>query len=216
MTAPLRLLLCAALAASLTGCATTPRDQPAALQNELGPQEQAAFVRDYCHLLLDTGRLDEAERLLEQLRQEQPADLQVLRLLAQVYERHGKLELALLVRQELHRQHPDDVEDAAQYARVALLSRRYPEAEAVYQHWLANAGHGSRQQVMALNNLGYSRLLQDDAAHAGDYLRQALAIDPLDTRARTNLALALDRAGDHAAAARERQRLGVADGGTAQ
>ncbi len=171
----------------LLGCVnpTRPDDVPA-LDVRLQGEQQAAFLKDYAALLLSRGDYDEAGRILETLRRSHPDDLEVTRQLAEVYEKNDQLELALLAWERVHGR-SGDRRDAAEYARVALLNEQFEPAEAVFQGWLDEASPGSPDALMALNNLGYSRLLQGDYAQAEAYFEQVLAADPLHTRARANL-----------------------------
>jgi tetratricopeptide (TPR) repeat protein len=183
------LPLIALLPPLLAGCINPERPddgQPAPLDTRLEGERQVTFLRDYATLLVSRGRYDEAGRILESLRRSHPDDLEVIRKLAELYEGRGQPELALLAWDRV-RLRSGDERDAAEYARVALLNRRFDEAEAVFQAWLDSAPPMSPRWLMALNNLGYSRLLQDDHERARVYFEQVLVWDPLHTRARANL-----------------------------
>lgn len=176
---------------TLAGCSVNPAksgDVERPLETRLEGDRRAAFIHDYAGLLAERGRYDEAARLLEQLRRDRPGDLSVVRQLAHVYEKAGRPELALTAWDQVLA-HSDDRLDAAEYARLALRNERFALAEAVFQGWLQQAPPGSPDAAMALNNLGYSRLLQGDYPAARRFLEQALARDPLHTRARANLEL---------------------------
>jgi Flp pilus assembly protein TadD len=179
---------------ALAGCAAQPTPDAAAdvapLQGRLDEADQAAFARDYARLLGSAGRSGEALRILESLRKEQPDDADTLRLLARSYEQAGNLPMALVAWDELRSRNLAERRDVAEYARVALLNERFELADGIYREWLASAAPRSREAVMALNNLGYSQLLQGRPEEAARLLQQAVLMDPLHTRARSNLALA--------------------------
>ena len=202
----------------LAGCATSggPVADPtapatgSALKTQLDPVEQARFLEDYARLLLDTGRQAEAENLLEALHRNQPDDPETLRLLARAYEADGRPNLALLAWEQLTR-HSTATADTAEYARLALLNGRFAQADAVYRGWLEQPGANTALQVAALNNLGYSKLLQGEAVVARTHFEQALRLDPLDRRARGNLALSHELEGHAEQAALQWQILGRAN-----
>jgi Tfp pilus assembly protein PilF len=185
------LLLAATLA--LGGCAmqqASPSGEEKQLQTRLEGDEQKSFLRDYARLLSESGNHAEAARILEELRREDPANLAITRQIADVYERAGQLELALLAWEGIYRgKKGDPLQDGAEFARVALLNRRYGLAREVYHDWLAAAGENSSLRITAMNNLGYSYLLERDMSNARYWFERALAIDPLHGRARANLEL---------------------------
>jgi Flp pilus assembly protein TadD len=205
------LLLAAGLL--LGGCAASGGAVPdgrapaVALKTQLDPAAQSRFLEDYARLLLASGRETEAESLLEALHRARPEDQIPLRLLARAYEAEGRPSLALLAWGELLRRSTASA-DAAEYARLALLNGQYAEAEAVYRGWLDQAAAGTALQVAAHNNMGYSRLLQGQTEAARAHFEQALRLDPLDRRARGNLALSHELDGQHGLAAAQWQILG--------
>lgn len=180
-------LLLATGCAGVSPAADTRTD---AIKTRLAPAEERRFLHDYARLLIRLERYDQAEDLLAGLRQRQPDSLETVELLAEVYEHQERLPLALEARRQLHRRRPDDTTAAGRYARTALLCGRFEEAEAVFRGWLQQAEPDSPRAVSALNNLGYSALLQGDHRRAADLFKRALAADPLNRRARANLALA--------------------------
>ncbi len=211
-----RLVLASLLAMVTAGCATTaprpPEAPPSApLKTELNEQEQQAFVLDYAQLLISSGHHGEARKLLEQLRGSDPGNPQVLELLARVYEQEGKSGMALVAWQQVQRTRPDNRADAAELARVALMNERYDIADAVFRRWLAEAAPGSRERVAALNNLGYSELLQGKFERAIYHLQEALELDPLNRRVRSNLALAYELIGHTEQAQAQLRLLGAAN-----
>jgi Flp pilus assembly protein TadD len=184
------LLLAATLA--LGGCAmqqASPSGEEKQLQTRLEGDEQKSFLRDYARLLSESGNHAEAARILEELRREDPSDLAITRQIADVYERAGQLELALLAWEGIYRGKGDPLQDGAEFARVALLNRRYGLAREVYHDWLAVAGENSSLRITAMNNLGYSYLLERDMSNARYWFERALALDPLHGRSRANLEL---------------------------
>jgi Flp pilus assembly protein TadD len=190
----LRAVVVLTVLLSLTGCAMQPATssgdgQSEQLQTRLEGDKQKSFLQDYAALLSESGNHAEAARILEELRREDPSDLGITRQIADVYERTGQLELALLAREGVYRGGGDPLQDGAELARVALLNRRYGLAREVYHGWLAEARPNSSRQVSAMNNLGYSYLLEHDMENARAWFERALAIDPLHGRARANLEL---------------------------
>jgi Tfp pilus assembly protein PilF len=185
------LLLAATLA--LGGCAmqqASPSGEEKQLQTRLEGDEQKSFLRDYARLLSESGNHAEAARILEELRREDPANLAITRQIADVYERAGQLELALLAWEGIYRgKKGDPLQDGAEFSRVALLNRRYGLAREVYHDWLAVAGENSSLRITAMNNLGYSYLLERDMSNARYWFERALALDPLHGRSRANLEL---------------------------
>lgn len=187
-----RALLLLAVTLALGGCAmqpTSPSGEEKQLQTRLEGDEQKSFLRDYARLLSESGNHAEAARILEELRREDPSDLAITRQIADVYERAGQLELALLAWEGIYRGKGDPLQDGAEFARVALLNRRYGLAREVYHDWLDAAGENSSRRITAMNNLGYSYLLERDMSNARYWFERALAIDPLHGRARANLEL---------------------------
>ncbi len=185
------------------------------LKTRLSQGEQTRFLQDYAELLLANGRHSEAQNLLETLHRSHPDERQPLRLLAYAYEAEGRPGLALLAWERLLQQ-SSAAGDEAEYARLALLNRHFARAEQVYHGWLLRPTAPLPLRVTALNNLGYSRLLQGDAASARHHFEQALQLDPLDRRARGNLALSHEMAGDSERASAEWQILGRGDGTAGQ
>jgi len=185
-------LLLLAVTLALGGCAMQPASssgEEKQLQTRLEGDEQKSFLRDYARLLSESGNHAEAARILEELRREDPANLAITRQIADVYERAGQLELALLAWEGIYRGKGDPLQDGAEYARVALLNRRYGLAREVYHDWLDAAQENSSLRITAMNNLGYSYLLERDMSNARYWFEQALAIDPLHGRSRANLEL---------------------------
>ena len=188
-----RVLLLLLVSSILHGCATqtihpnTPNEPP--LHTRLDDVQQHAFLIDYAQLLSEYGDHREAIRILEDLRRDHPDNVTIRRYMAHIYEQAGQLDLALLAWEGTYKVGGDPWVDGAEYARVALLVQRYDLARELYHHWLDLAPADSSRRVTALNNLGYSYLLERQDEQACYWLEQALAIDPLHRRAQANLHL---------------------------
>jgi Flp pilus assembly protein TadD len=192
-------MLAAGLVILLSGCVQMPSkpdnridyakfsQQDAPLATELGEQEEYEFALDLARLQVERQRYDQAETLLQKLRRTRADDIRLYRLLGQVYEGQGKPDRALIAWQETKALSGRTVDDEAQLARLALMNEQFAEAETIYQAWLKSTER--TQQVSALNNLGFSALLQRQYTQAQTYFEQALTKDPLNNKALNNLKL---------------------------
>ncbi|MDG6779041.1 tetratricopeptide repeat protein [Thiomicrorhabdus sp. zzn3] len=161
--------------------------QEAPLATELGEQEEYEFALDLARFQVEHQRYAQAEPLLQKLRRERSNDLRVYRLLAKVYEGQKKLDRALVAWREANKISGHSLSDESELARLALIMEHYQEAERIYQSWLARSDVTT--QVSALNNLGFSALLQKDFMGAKRFFEQALQQDPLNSKASNNLKL---------------------------
>lgn len=159
--------------------------EPLAMQ--VGDKGQYKLLLDLAVMELKQKRYQQAEPLLQKLRKLNREDIQVYRLLAQAYEGQQKQHLALLAWQQINQFEAHTVDDEAEYARLALIEDQFQIAESIYQRWLHSEQINHR--LSALNNLGFSRLLQKDFAQARSYFQQALKLDPLNSKALNNLIL---------------------------
>lgn len=182
----------ASLQALQTQGAASPADSPP-LQTNLDPEEQGRFRLDYAKLLMDGGRDDEAEGLLDKLRYNDKLAPEAYPLLAKIYERKNMPGEALVAWKKALSLRPGDPVLMGRVARAALVGKEYAVAEGIFKQWLADNPVGSKLYIAGLNNLGFSGLLQQRYEQAAGFLDQAIALDPLNKRARANLAL-LDRA----------------------
>ncbi|CAN8140458.1 conserved exported hypothetical protein [uncultured Thiomicrorhabdus sp.] len=168
--------------ASMTG--PSP-DAPLATQ--VDPQGQYKLLLDLAVMELKQKRYQQAEPMLQKLRKLNRSDIQVYRMLAQAYEGQQKQHLALLAWQQISQFEDHTIDDESEYARLALVEDQYQIAEHIYQQWLDSENVNHR--LSALNNLGFSCLLQKDFPRARQYFQQALKIDPLNSKALNNLIL---------------------------
>ncbi len=161
------------------------------LKTVLDDKEQLRFRLDYARLLIKDNKISEAEHLLDSLRKHEAIAPDVYPLLAEVYELQKNWQHAYIswdVACKLDNSHNLDLQ--SRLARAALLCEKYDIAEQVYQQWLSPVNHGDKRiQVTALNNLGFTYLLQKKYEQAEIYLKQALEFDPLDKKALANLRL---------------------------
>ncbi len=163
------------------------------LKTSLNPAEQLSFRLDYARLLIKDKRLPEAERLLNALRKHEKIAAQAYPLLAEVYELEDKWPRALIAWQESVRLSSNPSRKlTARLAKVALRCKKYETADKIYKQWLTiKENKGGRLHITALNNLGFSYLLQKNYPQAKQYLDQALVLDPLNKKAAANLNLLL-------------------------
>lgn len=161
--------------------------QEAPLATELGEKEEYEFALDLARFQVEHQRYVKAESLLQKMRRERPDDIRLYRLLAKVYEGQKKNALALVAWREASKLSSKTLDDESELARLALIESRFSEADSVYHSWL-KAGE-KPLQVSALNNLGFSALLQKDFTGAKRYFEQALQKDPLNSKALNNLKL---------------------------
>lgn len=161
--------------------------QEAPLSTNLSDEDEYQFALDLAAFQVQHQKFDQAESLLQKLRKENHLDIRVYRLLAQLYEGKKNYDLALIAWREVNKLKQSNIDDEANLARLAIMSDAYSEAEEIYQTWLQNASQST--QVSALNNLGFSALLQKKYSEARVYFEQALQKDPLNTKAINNLQL---------------------------
>lgn len=183
----------------LTGCSQTPVKMAALEKNtvevshgtplasELSAEDEYQFALDLARLNVTKQRFAKAETLLHKLRKEKPSDIRVYRLLAELYEQSERLDLSLTAWQEVNKNAQKTTKDEAQLARLAIMLERYELAKPIYEAWL-NAANPAKQ-ASALNNLGFVALLEGQVAQAQNYLKRALQIDPLNSKAIHNLKL---------------------------
>lgn len=186
------------LAVSISGCTTVAnkpgsasfpsyKDASEPLVTSLDEKAEYELMLDLAVMEIKQQRYDRAEGLLQKLRKINHQDIEVYRMLAKVYEGQEKRHLALLAWRQIIQMPNHSIEDESEYARMALAEDQFALAEAIYQQWLQSDSLVRR--VSALNNLGFSRLLQKDFASAKSYFNQALQLDPLNSKALNNLIL---------------------------
>lgn len=99
-----------------------------------GDPADVAAIRDYVSALIALNRGPEALAVLNPpdgaLSRVNDAGLQ--RLWIDLQSQHGNREAALRVRESMFKQNPNDIENAAAYARALASLKRFDEAEAVY------------------------------------------------------------------------------------
>jgi Flp pilus assembly protein TadD len=161
--------------------------QVAPLATELDQKEEYEFALEIAKLKIERKRYAEAEGLLQKLRKAESDDIRLYRLLAQVYEAQKKTDLSLVAWQQVHKHPKKTIDDASELARLSLIQGEYAPAEIIYQAWLEKSN--ITLQVTALNNLGFSALLQKKYTDAQDFFEQALQKDPLNSKALNNLKL---------------------------
>jgi Tfp pilus assembly protein PilF len=195
----LRAWLLPGLVILLVGCSQAPKkdsnavdyakfaQQDAPLNTQLNDQQEYEFALDLANLSLERKQYDRAEGLLQKLRKADAQDIRSYRLLAKLYEAQGKLPTALVALQEANKLAQKTADDESELARLALMQDQYAVAETIYQAWLSSSD--LNRQVSALNNLGFSALLQKKYVAAKEYFGQALQKDPLNSKARNNLQL---------------------------
>ena len=191
-------LLCGCLPATQTNAKSalqTPQSQEPELpstpplQTTLVPEEQEEFRLGYAKLLIDSGREAEAEALLDKLRHNTKLAPEAYPLLAKIYEQRGMRIEALLAWEKALQFREGNQKLMGRVARAALVCKKYHQADEIFNQWLAHNQAGSELHIAALNNLGYSSLLQHHYDRAAHFFGQALASDPLNKRAKANLSL---------------------------
>jgi len=195
----LKGLLLASLLTSVVGCSqlsVSPESkvdyarhsqQVEPLATELSQQEEYEFALDLAKLQIQRKRYERAEVLLQKLRKVKGDDIRLYRLLAQVYEAQQKNDLSLIAWQEVNKRVEATIDDESELARLFLMQSEYTPAETIYQAWLNHSNKAI--QVTALNNLGFSALLQKKYTDAENFFLQALQKDPLNSKAINNLKL---------------------------
>ena len=193
-----RLFFVAILGALVMGCVSTPSknsdidyakysESRDSLASELGDKEEYEFALDLAQMAVERKHYDRAEVLLQKLRKVNQQDVRSYRLLAKIYEAQNKIQYAHVSMQEAIKQLSKTVDDESEFARLSLMLSDYASAEAIYQAWLLS--NEASRQISALNNLGFSQLLQKNYPLAQTYFEQALQKDPLNSKARNNLQL---------------------------
>jgi tetratricopeptide (TPR) repeat protein len=164
-------------------------DKKNVLKTQLNENEAYAFNLDYAKFLYKAERYAEAEELLNGLRKNPAIAQEAYPLLAQVYEKNNKPELAFIAWQELRKISNSDYALDGEVARSALLCSKYAVAEEIYTGWMVNTTPNDSIYISGLNNLGFSLLLQERYAEAETLFNEALSHDPLNSKARSNLNL---------------------------
>ncbi|WP_319380742.1 tetratricopeptide repeat protein [Thiomicrorhabdus sp.] len=161
--------------------------QQTPLITELDADQEEKFALDLIELEISRQHYDRAEEMLQKIRKTADDKLRAYRLLAKTYEGQDKRQLALLAWREVNQLPGKTVDDEASYAQVALIQGNYQTADSIYRTWLSSGV--AEREVSALNNLGFSALLQKRYNEARDLFRQALHRDPLNSKALNNLIL---------------------------
>jgi Tfp pilus assembly protein PilF len=184
----------------VTGCSSSPSmpaksktseipiDQTEPLATDLTEDDEYKFGLDLASLEIHNKQFDRADRLLNKLKKYKPDDVQVYRLYTDYYEAKQNLDMAYVSSKQAIKQSGKNRRDEARFAKFALMTDHYSEAENIYQQWLDDA-NSSVLEVIALNNLGFSALLQKHYKKAKGYFEQAIQKDPLNEKARNNLKL---------------------------
>ncbi|MDA3834775.1 MAG: tetratricopeptide repeat protein [Spirochaetales bacterium] len=162
-------------------------DKKNVLKTQLNKQEAYAFNIDYAKFLYTSERYNEAETLLNNLRKNPTLAKEAYPLLAQVYEKNNKPELAFIAWQELRKISNTGYAIDGEMARSALLCAQYDVADKIYTSWMYNTTPQEAIYISGLNNLGFSLLLQERYNEAETLFNEALANDPLNSKARSNL-----------------------------
>jgi tetratricopeptide (TPR) repeat protein len=185
----------------LSGCSSLAVNEPTRLDyaksaqedkplaENLGVDDEYQFALDMVRMQIKDRRYEAAEHLLQKMRKFRPKDIEVYRLLAQSYEGQQKYALALAAWKQAKGLSGFTQDDESEMARLALMNGDYALAEQIYQSWLDDDGASNSEQVSALNNLGFSALLQKRYTQAKQYFQQALQKDPLNAKAANNLNL---------------------------
>jgi Tfp pilus assembly protein PilF len=195
----LRVAILPGLVVLLVGCSSTKTkvennvdyskysQQDAPLATQLNDQDEYEFALDLASLAIERKQYSRAEGILHKARKVNPQDVRIYRMLAKVYEAQDNNNYALVAMQQANKQATKTVEDESELGRLALMQDKFVLAENIYQSWLTSTDMS--RQVSALNNLGFSALLQKKYVSAKIYFEQALQKDPLNTKARNNLLL---------------------------
>ncbi|MDG4812293.1 tetratricopeptide repeat protein [Hydrogenovibrio sp. 3SP14C1] len=194
------LILMAAFLFLLSGCSSEPKklsgkpkssvpmEEVKPLAKDLTEEDEYEFALDLARMKIEQEHYAKAYSLLKKLKQFKPEDIRIYRLLSTYYEKQGNLEMAFISSQQTLKNPYKTIQDEQKYARYALLNENYVEADKIYQAWLDRTG-SQTVTVIALNNLGFSALLQKDFDKAQSYFLRALKLDPLNEKARNNLKL---------------------------
>ena len=161
--------------------------QSAPLASDLSLEDEYEFALDLVRLELERQHYSRAESLLHKLRKVNRDDVRLYRLLAEVYEAQQKQNMALVSWKEVNKSNDKTIDDESELARMALMNEAFSLAEGIYKTWIES--DEVLQKISAFNNLGFSALLQKQYPQAKAYFEQALAIDPLNSKALNNLKL---------------------------
>lgn len=165
-----------------------PIDQVEPLATDLTEEDEYKFGLDLAALEIHNKQFGRADRLLNKLKKYKPDDVRVYRLYTDYYEAKQNLDMAYVSSKQAIKQSEKNQKDEARFAQFALMTDHYSEAENIYQQWLEDA-ESPTLEVIALNNLGFSALLQKHYKKAKDYFERAIQKDPLNEKARNNLKL---------------------------
>ncbi|BCN93965.1 hypothetical protein THMIRHAM_17500 [Thiomicrorhabdus immobilis] len=157
------------------------------LSTELGPTEELDFALDLAKLLIERKKFSQAETLLHRLRKVNRDDIRVYRMLAQIYEAQQKSNMAFVAWLEINKFTDKTIDDESELARLSLINEDFSLAETIYYDWLKS--DELNRKVSALNNLGFSAILQKKYQRAQSFFMQALEHDPLNAKALNNLKL---------------------------
>jgi Flp pilus assembly protein TadD len=190
------LSACVTLKSGQAITSATDDSERDALKLNLTLEEEKKFLLDYAALLIKSEQYDQAESVLLRLREGHLEPLLVYRLLGQLYERQNRPVRAQMAWEMVLKLGGDSVQDEAHLARVALMNKQFEISDGIYRRWLGQFKRGDRLYKMALNNLGFSLLLQEKLSESHELLTQAVELDPLDKKARNNLAYVLRLQGE--------------------
>lgn len=184
----------------LVGCTSTPSipdrkkageipaNQVEPLANNLSQDDEYKFGLDLVSLEIRNKQFGRADRLLSKLKKYKPNDIEVYRHYTDFYEAQQNYAMAYVSSKQALKQSGVTKSDEGRFAKYALMTDHYQEAEKIYQQWLFDADTNT-MKVVALNNLGFSALLQKKYEKARTYFKKAIEKDPLNERARNNLKL---------------------------
>lgn len=157
------------------------------LSKSLDKEAEFDFVLDLVRLAIQQQRWNEAEELAQRYRKQNLEDIRIYRLLAEIYQGSGETEKSIIALEQVLKLEGAGFSDKAALASAYLSNNHFEKAEQILQG-LINTSEKT-QQVLALNNLGFSKLLQKQFIDAKDYFEKALEIDPLNSKSSHNLKL---------------------------
>lgn len=184
----------------MAGCTSTPAildkshpkeipvDQVKPLASNLTQDDEYKFGLDLVALEIRNRQFDRADKLLNKLKKYKSDDVRVYRLYTDYYEAKQNYAMAFVSSQQALKQSGSNKKDQGRFAKYALMTDHYAEADKIYQQWLDDADSTS-VEVIALNNLGFSALLQKQYQKSKGYFQKAIEKDPLNEKARNNLKL---------------------------
>lgn len=199
MTRTLFILSAIVATVFISGCSTVPSsieqspkntvalEKVKPLATEFTETQELEFALDVVDLELKNQRWDKAFTLLKKLKRFYPEDARIYRRYVRYYQYQNDRTLAYVSAKALMKKEGVTHKDQSMAARLALLNDDFSMADKIYQAWLETDEQAMR--VTALNNLGFSALLQKKPDAARQYFQKALALDPLHEKARNNLAL---------------------------